>query len=105
MPLLDRDLRRALGHVAPQWRRLSVVVALSLASTVAALYVPYLARLIIDRALIGRDRAELVAVIVQFSALTLGTFVLNVVSGLIYTHASADILFDMRLALFRQLQR
>ena len=30
---------------------------------------------------------------------------LNVVSGLIYTRTSAEILFDMRLALFRQLQR
>ena len=30
---------------------------------------------------------------------------LNVVSGLVYTRTSADILFDMRLGLFRQLQR
>ena len=105
MTLLDKDLRRALGHVVPQWRRLGIVVVLALASTVAALYIPYLARIIIDRALIGRDRAALVSIIVQFAALTLGTFALNVVSGLIYTRASADILFDMRLALFRQLQR
>jgi ATP-binding cassette subfamily B protein len=103
--LLDKDLRRALGHVAPQWRRLTVVVVLSLASTVAALYIPYLSRVIIDRALIGHDRAVLIGIIGQFAALTIGTFVLNVVSGLLYTRASADILFDMRLALFRQLQR
>ena len=36
---------------------------------------------------------------------TLLGFVLNVVSGLRYTRVSAEILFDMRLALFRHLQR
>jgi len=81
------------------------VLALSLVSTVLALYIPYLARLLIDRALLGSNSRVLVRVISQFAALTLGSFVLNVVSGLIYTRTSAEILFDMRLALFRQLQR
>jgi ATP-binding cassette subfamily B protein len=103
--LLDRDLRRAIGHVTPYWRRLALVLALSLVSTVLALYIPYLARLLIDRALLGADSRVLVSVIGQFAALTLGSFALNVVSGLIYTRTSAEILFDMRLALFRQLQR
>ena len=105
MQLLDRDLRRALGHVTPYWRRLALVLALSLVSTVLALYIPYLARLLIDRALLGSNSRVLVRIISQFAALTLGSFVLNVVSGLIYTRTSAEILFDMRLALFRQLQR
>ncbi len=81
------------------------MLALSLVSTVLALYIPYLARLLIDRALLGSNSRVLVRVISQFAALTLGSFVLNVVSGLIYTRTSAEILFDMRLALFRQLQR
>ena len=91
--------------MTPHWRRLALVLALSLVSTVLALYIPYLARLLIDRALLGSDSRVLVRVILQFAALTLGSFVLNVVSGLIYTRTSAEILFDMRLALFRQLQR
>ena len=105
MPVLDRDLRRALGYVAPHWRRLALVLGLSLVSTLAALYIPYLARLLIDRALVGRDSAALASIILQFTALTLGSFVLNVVSGLVYTRTSADILFEMRLGVFRQLQR
>lgn len=105
MPLLDRDLRRAFAYVSPHWRRLSLVLALSLTSTVLALYIPYLARLLIDRALLGRDSALLLRIVGQFAALTLGSFALNVVSGLVYTRASADILFEMRLGLFRQLQR
>jgi ATP-binding cassette subfamily B protein len=102
---LDRDLRRALGYVAPYWRRLALVLVLSLVSTVAALYIPYLARLLIDRALLGRDSSALLTIILQFAGLTLGSFVLNVVSGLVYTRTSADILFEMRLGVFRQLQR
>ena len=105
MPLLDNDLRRALGHVAPHWRRLAFVLVLSLSSTVLSLYIPYLARLLIDRALLGANSDILVRVILQFGALTLGSFALNVVSGLIYTRTSAEILFEMRLALFQQLQR
>lgn len=105
MPLLDRDLRRALAYIAPHWRRLALVLVLSLVSTILALYIPYLSRLLIDRALLGGDSAMLVRIIATFAALTLGSFVLNVVSGLIYTRASAEILFEMRLGLFRQLQR
>jgi ATP-binding cassette, subfamily B, bacterial len=103
--LLDRDLRRALAYVAPHWRRLLLVLGLSLISTVLALFIPYLARLLIDRALLGRDSALLLRIVATFAALTLGTFALNVVSGLVYTRTSADILFAMRLGLFRQLQR
>lgn len=105
MPLLDRDLRRALGYVAPHWRRLAAVLAMSLVSTGLALFVPYLSRILIDRALLGGDAHALVTIVAQFAALTLGSFALNVASGLIYTRASADILFAMRLDLFRRLQR
>jgi ATP-binding cassette subfamily B protein len=105
MPLLDKDLRRALGYVKPHWRRLALVLVLSLVSTIAALYIPYLAGLLIDRALLGGNRSALFSIILQFAALTLGSFALNVVSGLVYTRSSAEILFEMRLAVFRQLQR
>jgi ATP-binding cassette subfamily B protein len=105
LPLLDKDLRRALSYIAPHWRRLAAVLSLSLASTILSLYIPYLSRLLIDRALLGGDGDALKQVLLQFAGLTLGSFVLNVVSGLIYTRTSADILFAMRLGLFRQLQR
>ena len=105
MKVFDKDLRRALAYVAPHWRRLALVLVLSLVGTILALYVPYLARLLIDRALLGGDRDALVRIIAMFTGLTIGSFALNVVSGLVYTRASAEILFEMRLGLFRQLQR
>jgi len=99
------ELRRALGYVAPYRARLGLVLLLSLVSTALSLYTPYLSRSLVDRGLIGRDLAALVRVVAAFAALTLAGYVLNVWSGLRYTRVSADILFDMRLAVFRHLQR
>lgn len=99
------SFRRALRFVAPYWRRLVVVLACSLASTAMSLYLPLLSRDLVDGGLIGRDMAQLARVVATFGVLTLAGFVLNAVSGLRYTRVSADILFDMRLAMFRHLQR
>src|SRR5437867_6803606 len=103
--LLDDDLRRALRGLAPYRRRLAGVLALSLISTLSAVYLPYLSRELIDRALVGRDAAALVWVVALFVAITLAGFALNVASGMRYTRLSAEILFDMRLDLYRHLQR
>lgn len=98
-------MRRALAFVVPYWRRLALVLGISLASTALSLYLPLLSRDLVDGALIDRDPSSLVRVVVIFVVATLAGFVLNVISGLRYTRVSADILFDMRLAMFRHLQR
>ena len=103
--MLDRDFRRALRFVVPYRSQLALVLGLSLLGTGVSLYLPYLSKTLVDRALLGRDAAALVRTVIAFSALTLVSFALNVVSGLRYTSASAGILFDMRLALFQHLQR
>jgi ATP-binding cassette, subfamily B, bacterial len=102
---MSPEFRRALAYIAPYWRRLSLVVGLSLLNTVLALSLPYFSKLLIDRALIGRDERWLVAVVCLFAAASLAGFVLTAVVGLRYTRVSADVLFDMRLALYRHLQR
>ncbi len=103
--MLDKDLRRALGYVAPYWRRLVLVLLLSLLGTALSLVVPMLSKALVDRALLGRDTSALLQIVLAFAALSVASFALNVVSGLRYTRVSAEILFDMRLALFRHLQR
>jgi ATP-binding cassette subfamily B protein len=102
---MSRELRRALTFILPYWRSLALVLALSLLGTILALFIPYLSKLLVDRALLGRDGGALVAILGCFAALTLGSFLLNVLSGLRYTRVSADILFDMRRSLFERLQR
>ena len=101
----DAELRRAFAYLLPYWRRLMLVLAISLISTATTLAVPYLTRDLIDRALIGRDLAALQRIVLWFAALGVLSFALNVVSGLRYTRVSAEILFDMRLALYEHLQR
>ena len=103
--MLDRDLRRALRFIVPYWRRLALVLGLSALSTVLSLYLPLLSRDFFDGALIGKSLPTLVRVVVLFAGVTIASFLVNVVSGLRYTRVSADILFDMRLELYRHLQR
>ena len=102
---MDRDLRRALEIVGPYWRRLVLVMALSLTSTVVSLCLPLLSRDVVDRALLGRDGWYLVRLVAIFGAVSLVSFAINVISGLRYMRVSADILFDMRLAMYRHLHQ
>jgi ATP-binding cassette subfamily B protein len=101
----DPELRRVFRYLTPYWRRLSLVFAISLVSTATTLAVPYLSKDLIDQALIGRDLAALRRIVWWFAGLGVLSFVLNVISGLRYTRVSADILFDMRLAMYEHLQR
>jgi len=105
MPIIDPELRRGLAYVLPYKGRLAVILALNLAGTALALYVPYLTRTLVDDALLGGDLDALIRVVGLFLAVTAASFGLNVASGLRYTKVSAEILFDMRLAVYRHLQR
>ncbi len=102
--MISPQLRRALGYVFPYWRRLALVAGLSLVSTALSLVLPYLSKVLIDRALIGRDLTALYATVGWFAASAAAGFALTAVTGLRYTRVSAEILFDMRLAVYRHLQ-
>lgn len=97
--------RRAFHYLVPYWRRLVLVLAISLISTATTLVIPYLSKDLIDTALVGRDLGALRRIVGWFIALGVLGFALNVASGLRYTRVSAEILFDMRLALYAHLQR
>jgi ATP-binding cassette, subfamily B, bacterial len=96
---------RPFAFLVPYWRRLVLVLAISLVSTATTLVIPYLSKDLIDKALVGRDLDALRRIVTWFVALGVFGFVLNVTSGLRYTRVSAEILFDMRLSLYAHLQR
>ena len=98
-------MRQAAAYIRPYWRRLALILGISVLSTLVSLIIPLLSRDLIDRALIGGDLGALRRIVLWFVGLGALGFVLNVVSGLRYTHVSAQILFDMRLALYQHLQR
>jgi len=97
--------RQVFGYLVPYWRRLILVLAISLISTATTLVIPYLSKDLIDHALIGRDLDALRRIVFWFAGFGILGFVLNVTSGLRYTRVSAEILFDMRLSLYAHLQR
>jgi ATP-binding cassette subfamily B protein len=105
MTLLDPHFRRALGYVRPYAGALVPVVLVSLASTGLSLVLPYLSKILIDDAILPGDFPLLLRLVGLFIAIPLVSFGLNVFSGMRYTRVSADILFDMRLELYRHLQR
>ncbi len=97
--------RRVFSYLLPYWRRLVLVLAISLISTATTLIIPFLSKDLIDTALVGRDIGALRRIVYWFVGLGILGFVLNVTSGLRYTRVSAEILFDMRLSLYAHLQR
>src|SRR5712671_3169394 len=99
------EFRRAVAYVVPYWRRLALVVALSGVSTALSLALPYLSKTLIDTALVGRNLAALYRTVALFALASVAGFALTAITGLRYTRVSADVLFDMRLALYRHLQR
>ncbi|MBX9599673.1 MAG: ABC transporter ATP-binding protein/permease [Bryobacteraceae bacterium] len=98
------EFRRALAYLAPHRGRLAAVLALSSSGTALSLAIPYLSKRLVDDALLQRNVAALQLVVLLFVLVTLGSFAINTVSGMLYTRVSAAVLFDMRLAVYRHLQ-
>lgn len=99
------EYRRAFAYVVPYWKRLALVVFVSLLSTLLGLIQPYIAKLLIDEALLRRNFQALLQVAVLMIVVTVLGFVLNIVSSYRYVAVSAAVLFDMRLAVYQHLQQ
>ncbi len=96
--------RRALAFVVPYWRRLGLVLAISMVATLLGLAQPYFLKLLIDDALLSRNFSLLFWISVGLFAVSIVGFLLNTLSSYRYVQVSAEALFDMRLAVFRHLQ-
>src|SRR5215510_5567987 len=99
------EYRRALVFVLPYWRRLVFVLMISLFSTILSLVQPYIAKLLIDEALLRRNLRALAEVALLMIVATVFGFVFSILASYRYVAVSADMLFDMRLALYEHLQR
>lgn len=97
--------RRALAFIVPYWPRLIFVLLAGIAATGFGLLQPYISKLLIDDALLKRNMRMLVIVSAVMFAITALNFVLNIASSYQYVRVSASVLFDMRLALYRHLQK
>jgi len=102
---MTQEFKEALRYVVRYRRRLAVVLALSVLSTMFSLILPYLSRSLVDRAFGQRDLQALYRIVEIFAFTSIAGFVVSTYVGLLYTRVSADMLFDMRLSLYSHLQR
>lgn len=102
---MPAEFRRALAYLVPYWRRLALVVLLSGLNTALSLTLPYLSKTLVDSALIGRSLPALYSTVTLFALASAAGFALTAIIGLRYTRVSADVLFDMRLAVYQHLLR
>jgi ATP-binding cassette subfamily B protein len=100
-----RDYRRLWVYLRPYTRRLVLVLVVSLVATALSLIQPLISKLLIDRALLKHDMRALLQIAGLMFVVTVLGFALNILSSYRYVTVSASMLFDMRLALFRHLQK
>jgi ATP-binding cassette subfamily B protein len=96
--------QRALRFVLPYWKRLAGVTLLGLIATGTGLMQPYFSKLLIDSALLRRDMRALIWVAGLMAGFTIAGFILNILSSYQYVRISAQLLFEIRLAVYRHLQ-
>ncbi|MFN7930833.1 MAG: ABC transporter ATP-binding protein [Blastocatellia bacterium] len=99
------EYRRAFAYITPYWKRLALVLFISLLSTLLGLVQPYIAKLLIDEALLRRNFQALLLVAALMVVVTVLGFGLNILSSYRYVSVSAAVLFDMRLAVYEHLQK
>jgi ATP-binding cassette subfamily B protein len=102
---MTQEFKEALKYASRYRRRLAVVLALSILSTIFSLVLPYLSRSLVDRAFGQRDLQALYRIVEIFAVTSIAGFIVSTYVGLLYTRVSADMLFDMRLSLYTHLQR
>jgi ATP-binding cassette, subfamily B, bacterial len=108
-PLLDpareRDTKRILRLFAPYKARLSVVLGLIVLSSVLNGISPFLLRAIIGVAFVHHDLTLLTELVLGMIAIAIATSALGVVQTYISTEVGQRVMHDLRVAVYRHLQR
>jgi ATP-binding cassette subfamily B protein len=99
------EYRRLRVFLRPYTGRLALIVGTGLLATGLGLVQPYVSKLLIDVALLRRDWRALCWIAALMFAVTVLGFALNILASYQYVQASAGMLFDMRVAVYRHLQQ
>jgi ATP-binding cassette subfamily B multidrug efflux pump len=100
-----RLMRRLLGYLRPYWRQVAIALAAIIGGSAAQLAQPYLIKLAIDRYIaVGRlDGLDRLAG--AFLAVLVLSFVLEYIQTWTMQMTGQRIMFDLRMAIYRHLQR
>ncbi|MBC7927063.1 MAG: ABC transporter ATP-binding protein [Bryobacteraceae bacterium] len=104
-PIRIREYLRALPYLRPQAPLLGIIIVISVISTGTGLLAPLVNQRLIDEGLLARNFRTLWVAALVMGLLTVFGFLTNVLSSYLYVRLSARALFQMRLDLYRHLQR
>lgn len=100
-----RLMRRLLGYLRPYTGSVAVALAAIIAGSVLQLGQPYLTKLAIDRYIATGDLAGLNRIAAAFLAILVASFALEYLQLWTLQTTGQRIMFDMRLQIYRHLQR
>jgi ATP-binding cassette, subfamily B, multidrug efflux pump len=98
-------MRRLLQYLRPYKRNVAVALAAIISASVLQLAQPYLMKLAIDRYIARGDLAGVDRIAIAFFFILLGSFILEYVQTWTLQITGQRIMYDMRLQIYRHLQR
>ena len=104
-PGRERDGRRIMRLFAPYRARLAGVLALIVVSSGLSMISPFLLRTVLDHALPKRDGTLLTELVLGMIAIAIATSALSVVQTYISTAVGQRVMHDLRVSVYRHLQR
>jgi ATP-binding cassette subfamily B protein len=108
-PLMDpereRDGRRIMRLFAPYRGRLGLVLGLILLSSGLSMISPFLLVAVLDRAIPNRNVTLLTELVLGMIAIAIATSALSVVQTYVSTEVGQRVMHDLRVSVYRHLQR
>jgi len=100
-----RLMRRLLDYLRPYWRQVALAMVTIIVSGVASLLQPYLIKIAIDRYIVQRQLAGLDTLAVVYMTMLTAAFAAEYVQTWTLQLTGQRIMYDLRMAIYRHLQR
>ncbi len=100
-----RLMRRLLEYLRPYWRQVAVALVTIVVGGIASLMQPYLIKVAIDRYIAARRMAGLDSLAALYLAVLVVSFAAEYVQTWTMQLTGQRIMFDLRMAIYRHLQR
>ncbi len=98
-------MRRLLAYLRPYKPEVAIALAAIIVGSILELAQPYLMKLAIDRYIAAGDLSGLNRIAVAFLAILIGSFALEYLQTWMLQMTGQRIMFDMRMQIYRHLQR
>lgn len=100
-----RLMRRLLQYLRPYWRQVGLALITIIVSAIASLVQPYLIKVAIDRYITQRQMAGLDGLAALYLTMLVASFAAEYVQTWTLQMTGQRIMYDLRMAIYRHLQR